>query len=369
MDLNTFKDPNVYNKKGKALELLKLDKFNKVAINYLLRLYSKSNQPDSIKSLYENLIINNPLSPEPYLIRNQLYKYESLTDSDRINFLKKAREIDSLNIEANYELGIQFYQLFIKEYTEDKNIQNLDYYSKKSLFYFSYLCSINQKFKETLVFPLLQLSKYLKDNDKYSQFKTYHKQSSYFPVSSFLSLPDDWETNYAVDVISFTSNLNTRGIESAVFHIAWYAKHLLALQEPILSDSLPTKIFRFTWLRTFHNPIVIGVENNNDIVTIYYKVCDGAGGYEPGKLVKNKTKIITITDWNNLVDKTKAIDFWNIPSTEYKNWGVDGAQWILEGKQLGKYNVVDRWSGGEISPVCLFMLKLTDLKIKKADIY
>jgi len=49
--------------------------------------------------------------------------------------------------------------------------------------------------------------------------------------------------------------------------------------------------------------------------------------------------------------------------------GTDGAQWILEGKEHGKYHVVDRWSGGEIENVCKQLIQHTDLKIKEDDIY
>ena len=49
--------------------------------------------------------------------------------------------------------------------------------------------------------------------------------------------------------------------------------------------------------------------------------------------------------------------------------GTDGSQWILEGKTLGKYNVVDRWCGGKISSVCRELIDLTDLKLKKDEIY
>lgn len=34
----------------------------------------------------------------------------------------------------------------------------------------------------------------------------------------------------------------------------------------------------------------------------------------------------------------------------------DCAQWILEGKELGKYQVFDRWSGGEIENVCKLLI-------------
>ena len=128
-------------------------------------------------------------------------------------------------------------------------------------------------------------------------------------------------------------------------------------------------MFRFTWLRSFHNPIVIGLERSNDSISVYWKVNDGAGGYEPGKIIENSSKTLTIKEWEDYVASINSIDFWNLPTMETRIFGTDGAQWILEGKELGKYHVVDRWSGGAIEKVCLKLLELTDLKIEQDDIY
>jgi hypothetical protein len=173
-----------------------------------------------------------------------------------------------------------------------------------------------------------------------------------------------------VNVIDFVSasEFKVSGVESALFHVNWYASHLNALDEPVLRDSLPAKVYRFTWLRSFHKPVVIRLENFNGAVTLYWKVSDGAGGYEPGKMIVNKSKVLTLKNWNDFVASVNSINFWNLPTTR-SGIGSDGAQWILEGKELGKYHVVDRQSGGKIESVCLKLLELSNLKIKKDDIY
>ncbi len=350
-------------KKDVAKELLVIDGLNFKAISYLVEVYGRNNQKDSIRILYERIIKNNPNSPEPYLIRvrNRNPHFEGLTYTQQINFLKEAQKLDNTNKEALYMLGKKYYELFLKEYKKNKKKENLDYYARNSISYLSDLCAIDKRNKETMKYPLIQLTNYLGDDKGNKEFKSYNYQSSYFPIVAFSGLPMDWDTNYSIDVIW--------GIESAVFSLNWYSGHLKALDELALSDSLPLKIFRFTWLRTFHNPIVIGIENMNDTIKLYWKVNDGAGGYEPGKIIEDKSKILTLKEWTGIVDKINAIDFWNLPSTENEILGTDGAQWILEGKELGKYHVVDRWSGGEIGKICLELISLTDLKIKEGDIY
>lgn len=143
----------------------------------------------------------------------------------------------------------------------------------------------------------------------------------------------------------------------------WYAQYLHAFGETIYKDSLPSEIFRFTYLRAFDNPIVIRLENKNDTIIINWKVVDEAGSYELGKITESKTKKLTIEDWCELEEKIDLINFWNLP-IENDFFGFDGSQWILEGKNQKKYHIVDRWCGQEISSVCETLIKLTDLKVK-----
>ena len=360
-------------KKNIAYKLLEIDSLNNRAIDYLIEVFGRNNQKDSINILFNRLINTNPTSPEPYLliVRNRNSHFAGLTHTQQINYLKEAYRIDSVNVEAIYSLGKLYYELFIREFSGNQKKANLDYYSNNTCHYFSLLYQQEERYIETLKFPLLQLSNYLKKADKIKLYENYKTQSSYFPIKAFLSLPNDWKTNYSVNVINFVSGsgYNYYGIESAIFTINWYSKHLSAMEEPVLNDSLPTQIYRFTYLRTFDNPIVIGLENSKDTITVYWKVSDGAGGYEPGKIIENMTKKLTMAEWEKFENKIKSTNFWNLPTTEKELLGEDGSQWILEGKKLGKYHVVDRWCGGRIESLCKDLIELTDLKIEKDDMY
>ncbi len=361
------------NKKDIAKKLLRIDPLNKIAINYLVEVYASKHQRDSIIELFEYLIKTNPNNPKPYLLlaNERNARYAGLTTNQRVKYLIEAYKIDSTNVEALYSLGKSYYEFFNREFKKRKKKANLDYYSSKAIKYFSILCNQDERFKETLKFPLIQLANYRGNIRLKKLYESYNKQSSYFPISAFVDLPNDWQTNYSVNVLVYVSDseFKVSGVESAVFHINWYASNLKACNEPVLWDTLPTKVFRFLWLRTFHHPIVIGLQNKNDTVTLYWKVCDGKGGYEHGKLIIDKSKTLTINEWNDFVASIDSIGFWNLPSTKYNILGNDGAQWILEGKEPGRYHVVDRWSGGVIITACLKLLEMTDLKIKKEDIY
>ena len=156
------------------------------------------------------------------------------------------------------------------------------------------------------------------------------------------------------------------------FRVDWYSSHLHAMREPLLFNKKPDKeIYRFLWLRTFHNPVSIRIEKQNDKYTLTWKLCDGAGGYEPGQMTINETKTIDKETWDKFYSYLEAADFWNLNTIEVDILGTDGSQWILEGVNNERYHVVDRWtpSGGSYYDCCDFLIGLTDLKIKKDNKY
>jgi hypothetical protein len=69
----------------------------------------------------------------------------------------------------------------------------------------------------------------------------------------------------------------------------WYAMYLTALRERPLccNSSGSAEVYRFTWLRTFHHPVVISLEHDlKGRWLMHTKVTSGAGGYEPGILAE-----------------------------------------------------------------------------------
>ena len=359
-------------KHDKAYKLLSLDKYNNIAITYLLSSYREMKERDSIPLFFNRLIKDNPNDIEPYLIRERYSNYENPGYTSRINNLKKAHKIEPNNVAINYLLGKLYYELFNREYKRNKKKENLDYYSLNSSQYFTTVCKQKEDQKESLKYPLLQLASYLEDIKKIKLYESYNKQYAYFPIDAFLVLPKDWRTNFSINVIEYYSappRFERMGIELAVTSTYGYSLFLSACNEPILDTKQATKIFRFTYLRSFHNPIIIRIENNNEKISIYWKVSDGAGGYEPGEIIEDKTKDLKQEDWELIESKIKNIKFWSLPTTKSDLLGLDGSKWIIEGKTLGKYHVVERWCGEKLNPVGRLLIKLTDLEIEEKEIY
>jgi hypothetical protein len=160
--------------------------------------------------------------------------------------------------------------------------------------------------------------------------------------------------------------------ESALFVNTWFSKQLTGLGEPKLYKDYDFETYRFTWLRTFNNPISIRLEKRNNEYLLFVKRANGAGGYNPGQLAQNDTIRITESQWNDVMTKIYNINFWEIPTIEKSDMIVmDGAMWIFEARKKSKYTMVYRQSGKgpEIKDLCMMLLDLSGIKVKKKEIY
>lgn len=130
--------------------------------------------------------------------------------------------------------------------------------------------------------------------------------------------------------------------------IAWYSKHLAAMGEPSLwLGDHKIETYRMLWLRTFHEPFVFRLtvrpDGTSELTT---KKTDGHGGYEPGKIVINKTTEIDKKETEILLESLERTKFWDL--RDESGLGLDGAQWVIEGVKDGKYHVIDRHGGGSM---------------------
>ena len=127
----------------------------------------------------------------------------------------------------------------------------------------------------------------------------------------------------------------------------WYAMYLTALRERPLccNSSGSAEVYRFTWLRTFHHPVVISLEHDlKGRWLMHTKVSSGAGGYEPGILGLDLVRSMSSDDTRPLRD-TMSVDstFWTTEAQD-SSVGFDGAEWIIESRIGDNYHFVDRWT-------------------------
>jgi hypothetical protein len=158
----------------------------------------------------------------------------------------------------------------------------------------------------------------------------------------------------------------------------WYVKVLTALDEPSLwelSKKDPqARVYRFLWLRSFHDPLAIRLVINHDLTGLAItKVGDVKIGYpDPGRLSRSETRAVGTHGTSLLLTRVIATDFWALRSGGTLS-GLDGADWILEAVADGAYKVVVRWSPGDRDPIYVLGMTLASdvagLKLGRDEVY
>jgi hypothetical protein len=155
------------------------------------------------------------------------------------------------------------------------------------------------------------------------------------------------------------------------------SSELREMDEPSLwevSQKSKREVYRFLWLRTFHQPIAVRLTINPDgSGDLVAKLMGGKGGYDTGLLASNEQSHLPPVEARSFIEKLMKADFWTLSPTRFQDsYGRDGAMWIVEGTKNGTYHVVARWSprDGPYRDACLYLaLALARLKIPDREIY
>lgn len=143
------------------------------------------------------------------------------------------------------------------------------------------------------------------------------------------------------------------------------------LNEPLINELEicdDCEIYRFTWLRTFDNPVIVRLERKADIYKFVYKIGKGAAGYEPEGLKKSKSIKITNTEWDYFVNLLNNSGFDTIPNRFYFPM-CDGTTWILEHRSAFDYKAHETNEPDSLFMICgLYLLELTGREYHKTDV-
>lgn len=139
----------------------------------------------------------------------------------------------------------------------------------------------------------------------------------------------------------------------------WYSLQLCAMGEAPLGVPVgPETRLRFLWLRSFHPATAVRVRHRDSNTHMIATQLTGRGGYEPGEVGSRTERQLTPQEWAEIERLTAQARFWTL-ETEAGLRGLDGAQWIVEVSEPGRYHVVDRWSGGELERIGRFLMQLS----------
>lgn len=148
--------------------------------------------------------------------------------------------------------------------------------------------------------------------------------------------------------------------------------------EPGLCEGPPAKngeSYRFFWLHWLEDPLLVRVDIPKEgHAQMTLKAVGHPDGPEFPSFKVRERRMLDEMDIVRLRDMIDQADFWSLsPRVEDPSrFGVDGAQWITEGKKDGTCHVVDRWSP-EKGPYhelgVSFLLYMARLKLLYQEVY
>ena len=152
------------------------------------------------------------------------------------------------------------------------------------------------------------------------------------------------------------------------FERDWFAGELRAFEEPSLyrvSENPPPghlQTLRLTWIRSFHDPVVVRIEQAEDgSATLIAKQRTGGAGFgRPlySRRVERPLSGSEIRALEAVLTSTRVLG----QAANRCHGGLDGANWIVEAAESdGRYIYVQRWSPREdpVRDFGEFMLSLT----------
>lgn len=156
------------------------------------------------------------------------------------------------------------------------------------------------------------------------------------------------------------------------FRRQWYSKHLRALEQLSLScGAAPDPAYRFTYLRSFHHPVVVQIDTAGGSERwLSAWESSGAGGYEPGTVVQRSRRRLPPEEWADFQRRLVAADVCAqdavVASTAH-----DGASWLVEVREQGAYCVAGRQSprDGALRDLGMFFLDASGFVKNRSELY
>lgn len=118
--------------------------------------------------------------------------------------------------------------------------------------------------------------------------------------------------------------------------LGWYGGALSKLREPSLSCGAPGEQYRFTWLRSFHNPVAIRIFR--DAVGWHLVAVESRAD---GLVLRRIRKSIDEATFS--AARAAALVAAGVANTRDQP-GFDGARWLIEAVDENGWRLVDRWS-------------------------
>jgi len=172
------------------------------------------------------------------------------------------------------------------------------------------------------------------------------------------------ENNYQIERIGDSYKFT---VDSLL--LQWFSFELYKMNEPVIFNYQPVKeICRFTWLRSFHRPVVIKVEKDKDSIYITTKMLENNI-----ELCVNSKKSLTGNQYERLRSVITSSNLTTAPYLENRFCHMisDGAAWIFEIANDSGYYEIYRQSPGafnQTSRGALGLRRIGELMIELSDL-
>jgi hypothetical protein len=366
---------------SKARLLLNQDPFNYRAIDYICRYYN-DRKIDSIHIFFHDLEKKYPNKSEPLILHAEFLSFE-INYNDNLSFqtkkveiLTKALALDKSNSDIMYSLAKTYYEDFLRptfkfpysDYMVSDNERTpsvLINACDSALYYFKTIENFDHQLKSIVFFPIQQLEHYkgrlyIENVDPLLGIE----ENCYFPSWYFANLSEKWYSDLSVDYL-FTMEMSKRSADGLKLQ-------LVSLEEPCLynlSCDSNSEIYRFTWLRSFDNPISIRLAKNGDKISLFWKIGKGSGGYEPEGIKRGGSKYLSIINYQKFIELFNHLNIEKRPNKTYVMM-TDGATWTLEHKTNKSFKAINtNVPDDSLKKCCLYLLDLAKIKIDPKKIY
>jgi hypothetical protein len=139
-----------------------------------------------------------------------------------------------------------------------------------------------------------------------------------------------------------------------------FLSELCGMGEPSLSVSGP-ETYRFVWVKHQRNPAAVRVTRAGaDEIAV---VSVQADARDPATKRRHEFTV-GLEAWNSLRAHLDAADFWNLAGDPAENErGLDGADWVIEGRRANIYHSVIRWEPkpGPFRDACEDLIRVSGL--------
>lgn len=137
----------------------------------------------------------------------------------------------------------------------------------------------------------------------------------------------------------------------------WYGAQLRAAgAQSLCSDAnIAQEVYRLAWIPSFHHTVIVRIERRGGDYSLSAVELSGAGGYDPGTPQRHIAMALRESEWKAWLVLVTESRFWQAQTvaadtvfdstgTHVDFMGLDGAQWVLEGRRGDEYHAVDRWT-------------------------